>query len=169
MPDKNYETILAFDPGTAIVGWAVLYARGDEVRVGKYGVQETSKHLRDEARLLLVYQGVGELMKQWQPDVMALERQFFARNQTTALKVAQAVGVILLAAVQKGLPVVEYTPPQVKLAVVGEGSADKKQVQYMVTRILNLKETPKPDDAADALAIALCHAHSRRLKRMTAG
>lgn len=158
------QTILAFDPGTATVGWAVLFHAGDRARLGGCGALTTSKNEKPQARLMKIHQDVQALIADWRPDVMALERQFFAKNQTTALKVGQAVGVILLAAAEAGLDVVEYTPPEIKLAVVGEGNADKKQVQYMVKRILGLKETPKPDDAADAVAIAICHANSRKLR-----
>lgn len=158
-------TILALDPGTATVGWAVLLQEGSRARLGGCGALRTSKTEKPQARLMNIHTDVRALIAEWRPDVMVLERQFFAKNQTTATTVGQAVGVIMLAAAEEGLDVFEYTPPQVKLAVVGEGNADKKQVQYMVTRILNLKQTPKPDDAADAVAIAICHANSRKLQQ----
>ncbi|MCC6485443.1 MAG: crossover junction endodeoxyribonuclease RuvC [Armatimonadetes bacterium] len=158
--------MLAFDPGTATVGWAVLHARGDRVKLADCGALRTSKDEIASQRLRQIHEGVEELIQAWKPDVMALERLFFAKNQTTALKVGQAVGVILLAAAQSEIPAVEYTPPQVKMAVVGEGNAEKQQVQYMVTRILKLDKAPKPDDVADACAIAICHANSRKLKAL---
>lgn len=167
-PDNPKHTILAFDPGTAIVGWAALEAIGDRLRLLGSGAITTPKSDAAEVRLLHIHSAVVELIKQYSPGVMALEQLFFAKNQTTALRVGQAVGVILLAAAQNGLPVAQYTPPQVKLAVVGEGNADKRQVQYMVVRLLGLAQTPKPDDVADAMAIAICHAHSRKLNRFSA-
>lgn len=165
---KDFDTILAIDPGTATIGWAALHAKGSRMRLGGCAAIRTQASESPQLRLKCIHDEVFKLIKEWKPDVMVLERLFFAKNQTTALKVGQAVGVILLAAAENGLDVVEYTPPQVKLAVVGEGNAEKKQVQYMVTRILNLDETPKPDDVADAVAIAICHANSRLLKRIIA-
>lgn len=164
---KDYQTILAFDPGTATIGWAVLLAKGDRMKLGECGALRTSKDDDACERLRQIHEGVVDLIRRWEPEVMALERLFFAKNQTTALKVGQAVGVIMLAAAQAGLPAVEYTPPEVKMAVVGEGNAEKQQIQYMVTRILGLDAPPKPDDVADACAIAICHANSRRLKALS--
>lgn len=151
------------------MGWACLHAQGDRLRLEECGAIRTPKTDEPHLRLQQIHEQVVELIRLYRPGVMVLERLFFARNQSTALKVGQAVGVILLAAAQHGLDVREYTPPQVKLAVVGEGNADKRQVQYMVTRILNLKTTPKPDDVADAVAIAICHAHSRKMLGLTRG
>ncbi len=161
------ETILAFDPGTAIVGWAALRASGDRLALGGCGAITTPAGLAAELRLKHIHERALALIGEWAPDVVAVERLFFARNQTTAIQVGQASGVILLAAASQGLEVVEYTPPQVKLAVTGEGNADKRQVQYMVARLLGLAAPPRPDDVADAVAIAICHAHSRRLRSLT--
>jgi len=156
MPTKNYDTILAFDPGTATIGWAVIYAKGDRMKLAECGAIRTSKIDTDAERLLQIHDQTMDLIKKWEPDVVAMERLFFAKNQTTAIAVGKAVGVIQLAGAKSGLPIIEYTPPEVKMAVVGEGNADKKQVQYMVVRILKLTETPKPDDVADACAIGIC-------------
>jgi crossover junction endodeoxyribonuclease RuvC len=164
---RRVETILAFDPGTAIVGWAALRAAGDSLSLGGCGALTTPAGLAAAVRLRQIHEGALDLIRQWNPDVVAVERLFFARNQTTAIQVGQASGVILLAAASSGLEVVEYTPPQVKLAVTGEGNADKRQVQYMVARLLGLATPPRPDDVADAVAIAICHAHSRRLQALT--
>lgn len=164
---RRAETILAFDPGTAIVGWAALRAARDSLSLGGCGALTTPAGLAAAVRLRQIYEGALDLIRQWSPDVVAVERLFFARNQTTAIQVGQASGVILLAAASSGLEVVEYTPPQVKLAVTGEGNADKRQVQYMVARLLGLAAPPRPDDVADAVAIAICHAHSRRLQALT--
>jgi len=161
------ETILAFDPGTAIVGWAVLRAAGDVLSLSGCGALTTAAGLPAAIRLRQIHEGALALIREWSPDVVAVERLFFARNQTTAIQVGQASGVILLAAASSGLNVAEYTPPQVKIAVTGEGNADKRQIQYMVARLLGLPAPPRPDDVADAVAIAICHAHSRRLQALT--
>lgn len=164
---RDFDTILAIDPGTATIGWAVLLAKGDRVRLADCGAITTPKEHDPGQRLKAIHVQVSELMEKWRPEVLAVERLFFSRNVTTATHVGQAVGVILLAAAECSIPVVEYTPPQVKLAVVGEGRAEKRQVQYMVARLLNLPEPPRPDDVADAVAIAICHANSRRLRTLT--
>jgi crossover junction endodeoxyribonuclease RuvC len=117
-----------------------------------------------EERLLSIYTDVNTLLDKYNPDTVATERLFFDRNVTNALSVGRAIGVILLAVAQRGLPWMEYTPMQVKTSVTGYGGADKNQIQQMVVRLLGLAEVPKPDDAADALAIAICHAHSLKLK-----
>ena len=111
-------------------------------------------------RLLMIYRGLEQLIEEHRPDTLATERLFFSRNETTALTVGRTIGIVLLLAAMKGLPWQEYTPMEVKQAVVGYGGADKKQVQFMIQRILSLDAVPKPDDAADALAVAVCHAHS---------
>jgi crossover junction endodeoxyribonuclease RuvC len=117
-----------------------------------------------EERLLSIYNDVNTLLDKYNPDTVATERLFFDRNVTNALSVGRAIGVIVLAVAQRGLPWMEYTPMQVKTSVTGYGGADKNQIQQMVVRLLGLAEVPKPDDAADALAIAICHAHSLKLK-----
>ncbi|MEJ5253433.1 MAG: crossover junction endodeoxyribonuclease RuvC [Chthonomonadetes bacterium] len=152
--------ILGFDPGTAITGYGVLEQQGQKVSVATFGCITTPANMPAPRRLQRIYEEVCRLLDEYQPDVVVTERLFFNRNETTALSVGRTIGVILLAVAQRGIEWVEYTPLQVKTAVVGYGSAEKKQIQYMVTKLLALAETPKPDDAADALAVALCHAHS---------
>jgi crossover junction endodeoxyribonuclease RuvC len=147
---------IGIDPGTALLGFGVIRSDGESELVD-YGVIETASSAPMPERLSFLYDAVRELLDRYQPDVLAIEQLFFARNVTTAISVGQARGVVLLAAAQKGVAVNEYSPSQVKHAVVGYGKADKLQMQEMVRIILNLAETPRPDDAADALAIALCH------------
>jgi crossover junction endodeoxyribonuclease RuvC len=156
-------TVLGLDPGTAITGYGLLRVEGSRLVVMDYGALETSKGLPDAERLLNLYNEAKALIARAKPDAVAVEHLFFGRNVNTMLSVGRASGVLLLAAAGAGVEIAEYTPMQVKMAVVGYGVADKKQVQFMVRRLLNLKETPKPDDVADALALAICHAHSYRL------
>lgn len=151
--------ILGIDPGLAIVGWGVIEYRNTRFRTVAYGSIQTPAGMRTEERLKAIYDGMKELISTYRPEAMAVEELFFTNNITTGIRVAEARGVILLAAEAAGIPIQEYTPPQVKQAVVGYGRADKRQVIAMVTRILNLEKPPKPDDTADALAIAICHAH----------
>ncbi|NWL87728.1 MULTISPECIES: crossover junction endodeoxyribonuclease RuvC [unclassified Paenibacillus] len=155
--------ILGIDPGIAIVGFGFIDKEGSKCTPVQYGCIETKAHTPEEDRLLYVYEGMVQLIEKYQPDAVALEKLFFNRNVTTAMTVAQARGVLVLAAVQKGLPVAEYTPMQVKQAIVGYGKAEKRQVQEMTRMFLKLKAIPKPDDVADALAVAICHAHSYTL------
>lgn len=152
--------ILGIDPGLAIVGWGIIEYNGNKFRTSDYGAILTPAGMQTEKRLSVIYDELTAIIKKYSPDAMAVEELFFNTNQTTGIRVGEARGVILLCAVQNGVPVYEYTPLQVKQAVVGYGRADKKQVISMVTRLLNLRESPKPDDTADALAIAICHAHS---------
>jgi len=158
--------ILGIDPGIAIVGFGVVDKEGSKITPVQYGSIQTVAHTPEEDRLLHVYEGMVQLIDKYKPDTVAFEKLFFNRNVTTAMIVSQARGVMILAAVQKGLPIGEYTPLQVKQAVVGYGKAEKKQVQEMVRIYLRLKEVPKPDDVADALAVAICHAHSYTLNSM---
>lgn len=152
--------ILGIDPGLAIVGFGFVDKIGNKLTPVQYGSIQTEAHTPEEERLLHVYEGMVQLLDKYKPDAVAVEKLFFSRNVTTALPVAQARGVLILAAVQRGLPVAEYTPMMVKQAVVGYGKAEKKQVQEMVKLLLKLTAVPKPDDVADALAVAVCHAHS---------
>lgn len=152
--------IIGIDPGIAIVGFGVVDKEGSKLRPVQYGCIETPAHTGEAVRLRMIFDSLGQLIDNYEPEQMAIEKLFFNRNVTTALSVAQARGVIILAGVNKNLPVTGYTPLQVKQAIVGYGKAEKRQVQEMVRMFLNLRETPKPDDAADALAIAICHAHS---------
>lgn len=152
--------ILGVDPGIATCGYGVVDSSGNLLRMVAYGAVETDKKLAVEQRLQLVYEGISALIKTYQPDMISVEQLFFNRNVTTAIVVGEARGVILLAAAQQGLPIKEYTPLQVKQSVVGYGKATKEQVILMVQRLLALREKPKPDDAADALAMAICALHA---------
>lgn len=152
--------ILGIDPGLAIVGWGVVEYQGSKFRTLGYGSIETPAGMATEQRLALIYEGIGKLIETYHPEHMAVEELFFNTNQTTGIRVAEARGVIIMRAYQMGVKVFEYTPLQVKQAVVGYGRAEKKQVITMVTMLLGLPKPPKPDDTADALAIAMCHAHS---------
>jgi crossover junction endodeoxyribonuclease RuvC len=159
--------ILGIDPGTAIMGYGLIAQQGNRLKPLKYGVIRTAAALPLAARLLKLYRELELLIQNDRPDAVAVEELFFNKNTRTALAVGQARGVILLAAEQAGLEIAEYTPLQVKQGVVGYGRAEKQQIQEMVKLLLCLNELPKPDDAADALAIAICHAHSRKVKEFT--
>ncbi len=148
---------LGIDPGTARLGFGIVRA-GDQPEALDFGVIETSSHTTMPQRLSGIFDAVCELIELHAPDVMAVEQLFFARNVTTAIAVGQARGVVLLAAARSGIEVAEYSPSVVKQAVVGYGKAGKGQMQEMVRIILGLEFVPSPDDAADALAVAICHA-----------
>ena len=152
--------ILGIDPGYAIVGYGIVDYESNHFRVVDYGAVTTQAHTPFDLRLQTIYNGLSCLIEKYSPDAMSIEKLFFNTNTTTAIDVAQARGVIVLAAAQGGLDIAEYTPLQVKQSVVGYGRAEKKQVQEMTRLMLNLKSVPKPDDTADALALAICHAHS---------
>lgn len=156
--------ILGIDPGTATTGYGIINSEGGRTTAITYGAIITSPKKSPADRLLAIYNQLEELIDTHKPDVVVTERLFFSKNETTAFSVGRTVGIILLLAAQKNIPTLEYTPMEIKQAVVGYGGAEKKQIQYMVTRILNLKETPKPDDVADALAIGVCHAHAAKLR-----
>ncbi|NJP05028.1 MAG: crossover junction endodeoxyribonuclease RuvC [Chloroflexaceae bacterium] len=160
--------MLGIDPGTAIVGWGLVDEHQGTLQLVAYGVITTPKKQPVAQRLILVYQGLVDLIQTHQPDAAAVEELFFSRNVTTALAVGQARGVALLALAQAGLPIAEYKPLAVKQAVAGYGGADKQQVQEMVRLTLKLDARPKPDDAADALAIAICHAYAAPMARRIA-
>ncbi len=151
---------LGIDPGTAIMGWAVLDEQRGALSPVDYGALTTPAKTPTADRLLQLHAGVADLVARYRPDAAAIEELFFSRNVTTALAVGQARGVVLLALAQAGVPVYEYKPLKVKQAVVGYGGADKKQIQEMVRVTLSLTAAPKPDDTADALAIAICHAYT---------
>jgi len=155
--------ILGFDPGIAIVGFGVIKKEGNLIRPLQYGSIQTKAGLDISIRLKQVYDAAKEIIDTYKPEAVSIEKLYFNRNVTTAFAVGQARGVLMLAAVQAGIPLYEYTPLQIKQAIVGYGKAEKKQVQEMVKMYLNLKEVPKPDDVADALAIAICHAHSAKM------
>lgn len=151
--------ILGIDPGYAIVGYGVVdYQKGRFTPVG-LGAITTPADMPFSKRLLAIYRDMKEIFALYKPEAMAMEKLFFYTNKTTAIDVAQARGVILLSAEESGMIVGEYTPIQVKQSVVGYGRAEKSQVMDMTKRILGLASTPKPDDTADALAVAICHAH----------
>ena len=150
--------ILGIDPGYAIMGYGIIDADGNRLRVIDYGVTETRSSMPFPERLARLYLGARQLIQLYQPACIAFEELFFYRNTATAMLVGAGRGVALLAAQQEGLPLYEYTPMQIKSAVTGDGHADKKQMQEMVRLLLNLKSVPKPDDAADALGVAICHA-----------
>ena len=170
MPTQEWGTmrILGIDPGYAIVGWGVIEHGGNTFRTLDYGAITTAAGGEFTARLETIYRDMCRLLQAAKPDAMAIEKLFFNTTTTTAIMVAEARGVILLAARQMGVPVYEYTPLQVKQAVTGYGRAEKHQIQEMTKMLLHLEKIPKPDDTADALAIAVCHAHSAHslLKRI---
>lgn len=155
--------ILGIDPGIAIVGFGLVEKMGSQLKPIQYGSIVTESHLSTEKRLKQIYDAMKQIIKKYEPSEMAIEKLFFNRNVTTAFTVGQARGVMLLAAEEAQLSIAEYTPLQVKQAVVGYGQAEKKQVQEMVKILLSLKVRPKPDDVADALAVAICHAHSAQV------
>ncbi len=152
--------IMGIDPGLATVGFGVVDSFRGTNRAVEYGAVLTPAGEKTELRLAEIYSNIDELIKRLHPQAISIEKLFFNTNEKTAVNVCQARGVILLACAQNKLPIFEYTPLQIKQAVVGNGRADKKQVMYMVTRLLKLKKEPHPDDTADALAAALCHAFS---------
>lgn len=160
--------VLGIDPGYAIVGWGVVDYEGNRFSPVDYGAVRTAAGVPFERRLAEVYTGVREVIEATKPEVLAVEKLFYQHNQTTVIGVAEARGVILLAASQAGLPIYEYTPMQVKQAVTGYGGAVKKQVQEMTRILLHLSEVPKPDDTADALAMAItfCHTNGSRLAQL---
>ncbi len=150
--------ILGIDPGSAVVGYGLIEASGGKVSALSYGVIKV-KSKDPHERLSEVYGDLRELIREFRPDVMAVEQLFFFKNAKTVITVGQARGVILLAALHEQVPLAEYTPLQVKMGTVGYGRAEKSEIGEMVKMILNLDAIPKPDDAADGLAIALCHAN----------
>lgn len=158
--------ILGIDPGYAIVGVGVVEYIGNKFRTLEYNAITTPAGMPTVERLQKIYQEMNMYIDKYNPDAMAIEELFFNSNQKTAINVAQARGVLLVAAANRGIPINEYTPLQVKQSVTGYGRADKKQIQQMVKMMLGLNVIPKPDDAADALAIAICHAHSNKMNKL---
>ncbi|HEY8999651.1 MAG TPA: crossover junction endodeoxyribonuclease RuvC [Candidatus Saccharimonadales bacterium] len=154
--------ILGIDPGTGILGFGVIDVSKGKVQLVDAGVIRTPVHEDDAVRLQTIFEELTDIIVQTKPQQMSVEKLFFAKNVTTAMTVAQARGVVLLCGQQAGLEIFEYTPMQIKQAVTGYGKADKKQMQEMVRVILGLKETPQPDDCADAIAAALTHAQTVR-------
>ena len=153
--------ILGIDPGLAIVGWGLIESHRGKLRPLAYGAITTPAHTPIESRLSIIRQDLTALIEKYKPDEMAVEELFFTNNITTGIAVAEARGIILCTAYDCGIPISEYTPMQVKQAVVGYGKAEKHQVIAMVTSLLSLPKPPKPDDTADAIAIAICHAQCR--------
>ncbi|MCE5299607.1 MAG: crossover junction endodeoxyribonuclease RuvC [Spirochaetia bacterium] len=158
--------ILGIDPGTARCGFGIIDKRGNSLKTVTYGLIESDREYSQPERLEIIYVEINRLMKKYRPDIMAVERLFFSRNVTTGMTVSEARGVILLCGALAGVTVMEYLPAQVKSAVTGNGTADKQQVQKMVKALLNLKEIPKPDDVADALAVAVCCGASIRMQQI---
>jgi crossover junction endodeoxyribonuclease RuvC len=154
--------ILGIDPGTGILGFGVIESTKGKVELVDAGVIRTPVHEDDAVRLQTIFDELTDIIVATKPTEMSVEKLFFARNVTTAMTVAQARGVVLLCGMQAGLQIAEYTPLQIKMAVTGYGKADKKQIQEMVRVILGLKDVPKPDDCADAIAAALTHAQTLR-------
>lgn len=151
--------ILGIDPGLATIGWGVIETNGSKHKPVAYGAIQTPTKYSVEKRLSQIYKDLGVIIERYSPEAIAVEELFFNTNITTGIRVAEARGVILLCAEHHNTPVSEYTPLQVKQSVVGYGRADKKQVITMVALLLSLSAPPRPDDTADALAIAICHAH----------
>ncbi|MBR5318815.1 MAG: crossover junction endodeoxyribonuclease RuvC [Peptococcaceae bacterium] len=156
--------ILGIDPGTATTGFGIIRVAGNSIKPVDYGVISTPAGVPMEQRLVMIYEQMNQIIDRWKPEQVAIEELFFNKNITTGITVGQARGVLLLSCAQKGLQVHEYTPLQVKQALVGNGRAEKQQVQFMVKTFLGLREVPKPDDAADALAIAICHTHHHQTR-----
>ncbi len=157
---------LGIDPGTATTGFGLITEKNDKLAFIECGTIKTSPKNSAQQRLKLIFQEARALFKRYKPEAVAVEKLFFGKNAKTAIKVGQARGVILLAAAEAGIEIAEYTPLEVKMAITGYGRADKKQIQQMVKTLLGLNFIPKPDDAADALAIAICHQHSYRLAKI---
>ena len=163
---RNKMIIIGIDPGYAIVGIGVVEYVGNKFRKLEYNAITTPAGMPTVERLKKIYTEMTMYIDKYKPDAVAIEELFFNSNQKTAINVAQARGVLLVAVANKNVPISEYTPLQVKQSVTGYGRADKKQIQSMVKMILGLNVIPKPDDAADALALAICHAHSNKMNNM---
>ena len=155
--------IIGIDPGTGILGFGVIEVVGSKIKLVDAGVIQTPAHTPHDERLEEIFDGLTEIIAATKPDVMSVEKLFFTKNITTAMTVAEARGVALLVGRRAKLSIAEYTPPQIKQTLTGYGKADKKQVQEMVRLQLGLKEVPKPDDCADALAAAITHSFMTRL------
>jgi crossover junction endodeoxyribonuclease RuvC len=160
MPETKSQIILGIDPGLADTGFGIIESKNGTLKSLGHGSIQTSKKLKLTQRLELIEIELNEIIKKFQPDIAAIEKLFFGRNVTTAITVGQARGVVLLGLAKQKIPTIEFTPLQVKQAVTGYGGADKRQVQEMVKLILKLDQIPKPDDAADALAVAIGGANS---------
>lgn len=159
--------IIGLDPGTATTGYGIIDTVNGHIQLVVYGVFSTPPQEPPPARLQSIFAQLNELLAEYHPDSAAIEQVFFGRNITTAIGVGQARGVMLLALANAGIPIAEYSPPKVKEAVTGYGKAEKSQVQMMVRHLLELDETPRPDDAADALAVAITHCQYQRFRSLT--
>ncbi len=156
--------ILGIDPGIAIMGYGIISYEGNSFNVISYGAIKTPSSMTTDLRLKEIYEDLNQIIETYRPQAVAIEELFFNTNAKTAILVGQARGVAVLSAATQNIPVYEYTPLQVKQGVVGYGRAEKSQVQQMVKALLNLEKVPKPDDVADALGVAICHAHSGSFK-----
>lgn len=157
--------VLGIDPGSETLGWGVVEGTGSKYGVVEFGVVKASTRLAFSKRLLTIYDGVSEVIERFEPDILALEEAFYAKNASVAIKLGQVRGVILVLGEQRGLKIAEYAPRLIKQTVVGYGNAEKQQVGMMVKILLKLKTVPTPHDTADALATAICHFHHLGLKK----
>lgn len=157
--------ILGIDPGYGIIGFSIIDKKKTGNEVVDYGVITTPKDMPFNERLRAIYESMGKLIDNYTPDEVAIEKLYFNKNITTGIPVAEARGVILLSIVMKNIPIFEYTPQEIKMALTGLGKADKSQVQFMVKTLLHLTKIPRPDDAADAVAVALCHTQTNQTMR----
>jgi crossover junction endodeoxyribonuclease RuvC len=161
--------VLGLDPGLATMGYGLVAGDGQKLEPVAYGAVHTSAKASTADRLMQLHEELRGILERYDPDVAAMEELFFSNNARTAIVVGEARGVLLLTLAEAELPIAEYTPLQVKQAITGYGQADKSQIQQMVRLLLNLADIPRPDDAADALAISICHHHSARLASLTGG
>lgn len=158
--------VLGLDPGTATTGYGLIDVQDGHLTAVTYGVIKTPAGEETPRRLQIIHQKLKQLIQKYRPDTAAIEELFFGRNVTTALSVGQARGVLILTLANAGIPISEYSPPKIKDAVTGYGKADKAQVQLMVRNLLDLDQTPRPDDAADGLAVAIAHYHYQRFESL---
>ena len=156
--------VLGIDPGLAIVGYSIIETDANKIKMLEYGCIKIEAEISTPDRLNIIFNRLNEIIKQYNPEDMAIEELFYNKNVKTVISIGQARGVEVLSGISNGLQIYEYTPLQIKQAVVGYGRAEKKQIQNMVKFILGLNEIPKPDDAADALAVAICHSFSLKFK-----
>lgn len=168
MSQRAHKKILGIDPGFADTGFGIISQQNNKFEVLDYGSIKTAAKQKFPKRIAYIYQQVNSLIKKYRPDYIAVEKLFFHTNVTTAINVGQARGVVLLAAEEYKIPIYEYTPLQVKQALTGYGAADKKQLGQMVKSILNLDKIPRPDDASDALAVAICCFNSLKIDKLNA-
>jgi len=159
--------VIGIDPGTAITGWGVIEGDGQKLHLVAYGVVITPAQQSLAQRLQTIYSELTVIIRQWQPETSAIEELFFSNNAKTALTVGHGRGVAMLALANANLSIAEYKPMEVKQAITGHGGADKAQIQQMVKLLLELEDIPRPDDAADALAVAICHLHSARWRQFS--